>query len=79
MLEGLQNLWALVNVQVCVHYDGKLYEFVPWNGVVRWEMSPWGYWYITAENETHMVNLFSFSDSFSFVIIVTLWLDSDTR
>ncbi|KAG2249914.1 hypothetical protein Bca52824_089542 [Brassica carinata] len=23
----------------------------------RWEMSPWGYWYMTAENETHMVEL----------------------
>ncbi|CAF2031489.1 unnamed protein product [Brassica oleracea var. botrytis] len=42
---------------ICVHYDGKLYEFVPWNGVVSWEMSPWGYWYMTAENETHMVEL----------------------
>lgn len=52
------------NVQVCVHYDGKLYEFVPWNGVVSWEMSPWGYWYMTAENETHMVIFFVSSSMF---------------
>lgn len=42
-------------LQVGVHYGGKFYEFVPWNGVVTWEIATWGYWYIAAENETHMV------------------------
>lgn len=42
-------------LQVGVHYGGKFYEFVPWNGVVSWEIATWGYWYITAENDTHMV------------------------
>ncbi|XP_010436708.1 PREDICTED: tocopherol cyclase, chloroplastic-like [Camelina sativa] len=58
---GLRQLPGLNTYEnaalVCVHYDGKFYELVPWNGVVRWEMSPWGYWYVTAENETHMVEL----------------------
>ncbi|KAE8732620.1 putative tocopherol cyclase [Hibiscus syriacus] len=27
-----------------VHYDGILYEFVPWNGALSWEISHWGYW-----------------------------------
>ncbi|KAH7574246.1 hypothetical protein JRO89_XS03G0270500 [Xanthoceras sorbifolium] len=40
-----------------VHYDGIFYEFVPWNGVVNWEIAPWGYWYIAAENERHLVEL----------------------
>ncbi|KAK2661206.1 hypothetical protein Ddye_007739 [Dipteronia dyeriana] len=40
-----------------VHYDGNFYEFVPWNGVVSWEIAQWGYWYMAAENETHMVEL----------------------
>ncbi|KAJ0030796.1 hypothetical protein Pint_12818 [Pistacia integerrima] len=40
-----------------VHYDGIFYEFVPWNGVVNWEIAPWGYWFMAAENETHMVEL----------------------
>ncbi|TYI79876.1 hypothetical protein E1A91_D05G052000v1 [Gossypium mustelinum] len=40
-----------------VHYDGIFYEFVPWNGVLSWEIAPWGYWCIAAENETHMVEL----------------------
>ncbi|KAK3212963.1 hypothetical protein Dsin_017669 [Dipteronia sinensis] len=40
-----------------VHYDGNFYEFVPWNGVVNWEIAQWGYWYMAAENERHMVEL----------------------
>ncbi|GLU01442.1 hypothetical protein SLE2022_187490 [Rubroshorea leprosula] len=60
-----------------VHYGGIFYEFVPWNGVLNWEVAelhhaarwaarlnegcwevaPWGYWYMAAENETHMVEL----------------------
>lgn len=43
-------------LQIAVHYGGVFYEFVPWNGSVTWEISPWGHWYITAENETHKVN-----------------------
>uniref|UniRef100_A0A6M2EGC4 Tocopherol cyclase n=1 Tax=Populus davidiana TaxID=266767 RepID=A0A6M2EGC4_9ROSI len=40
-----------------VHSDGIFYEFVPWNGVVNWEVSPWGYWHMSAENEKHLVEL----------------------
>ncbi|XP_017255764.1 probable tocopherol cyclase, chloroplastic [Daucus carota subsp. sativus] len=40
-----------------VHYEGVLYEFVPWNGVVEWEISPWGCWQISAENKTHKIEL----------------------
>ncbi|KAK2661208.1 hypothetical protein Ddye_007741 [Dipteronia dyeriana] len=40
-----------------VHYDGNFYEFVPWNGVVNWEIAQWGSWYMAAENEMHMVEL----------------------
>ncbi|CAH9074244.1 unnamed protein product [Cuscuta europaea] len=42
---------------IAVHYGGVFYEFVPWNGSVTWEISPWGHWYLTAENETHMVEV----------------------
>lgn len=44
-------------LQIGVHYDGVFYEFVPWNGVLSWEIAQWGYWYMAAENETHMVIL----------------------
>ncbi|KAJ4958658.1 hypothetical protein NE237_025769 [Protea cynaroides] len=40
-----------------VHYGGTFYEFVPWNGVVNWEIAPWGYWHMSAENQTHKVEL----------------------
>ncbi|KAJ4830767.1 Tocopherol cyclase, chloroplastic [Turnera subulata] len=40
-----------------VHYDGDFYEFAPWNGVLNWEIAPWGSWYMSAENETHLVQL----------------------
>lgn len=49
-----QMLWCWL-VQIGVHYGGIFYEFVPWNGVVSWEIAPWGKWYIVAENQTHKV------------------------
>lgn len=42
-------------MQIGVHYGGVFYEFVPWHGVVYWEVDPWGHWCISAENETHAV------------------------
>lgn len=42
-------------MQIAVHYDGVFYEFVPWNGVVNWEIAQWGCWSMSAENETHKV------------------------
>lgn len=41
--------------QIGVHYDGSFYEFVPWTGTVSWEISPWGYWHLSAENGAYMV------------------------
>ncbi|KAI3717643.1 hypothetical protein L1987_69394 [Smallanthus sonchifolius] len=40
-----------------VHYGGIFYEFVPWNGIVEWEVAQWGYWHVTADNGTHKVEL----------------------
>lgn len=53
----LIKLW----VQIGVHYGGVFYEFVPWNGVVNWEVDPWGHWIFSAENETHAVITFTCS------------------
>ena len=41
--------------QIGVHFGGTFYEFVPWNGVVEWEITQWGHWHVTADNETHKV------------------------
>lgn len=46
---------VMMALQIGIHYAGTFYEFVPWNGVVTWEIAPWGYWSISAENETHKV------------------------
>ncbi|GKE44584.1 tocopherol cyclase, partial [Tanacetum coccineum] len=43
--------------QIGVHFGGIFYEFVPWNGVVEWEIAQWGHWHVTADNETHKVEL----------------------
>lgn len=53
--------WSNWWVQVGVHYGGVFYEFVPWNGVVSWDVDPWGHWFFSAENETYMVTVLVFS------------------
>lgn len=40
-----------------IHYGGKFYEFVPWNGVVSWEVATWGYWFMSADNGNYVVEL----------------------
>ncbi|XVE71035.1 hypothetical protein DITRI_Ditri10aG0117600 [Diplodiscus trichospermus] len=59
---GLRQLPGLTDTfenaaLIGVHYNGVFYEFVPWNGNLSWEIAQWGYWFVTAENETHMVEL----------------------
>jgi len=43
--------------QIGIHYGGKFYEFVPWNGVVSWEVATWGYWFMSADNGNYVVNI----------------------
>lgn len=42
---------------VGIHYQGKFYEFVPWNGRVSWQVSPWGSWRVWAEQPDYIVEL----------------------
>lgn len=53
-------------MQVGIHYDGIFYEFVPWTGGVSWEIAPWGYWNISAENELYKVSYFVFCSYLGF-------------
>lgn len=56
-------LWWMESVaMVGVHYKGKFYEFVPWNGKVTWEISPWGYWRMLAHNADYEVELTATTD-----------------
>ncbi|KAK2446232.1 tocopherol cyclase, chloroplastic [Trifolium repens] len=45
-----------------IHYGGKFYEFVPWNGVVSWEVATWGYWFMSADNGNYVVELEATTD-----------------
>lgn len=45
-----------------IHYGGKFYEFVPWNGVVNWEVATWGYWFMSADNGNYVVELEATAD-----------------
>ncbi|KAH6835831.1 tocopherol cyclase [Perilla frutescens var. hirtella] len=55
-LPGLGDTFENVAL-IGVHYGGLFYEFVPWNGVVNWEVDPWGHWCFSAENEAHVVEV----------------------
>ncbi|XP_071694632.1 tocopherol cyclase, chloroplastic-like [Rutidosis leptorrhynchoides] len=45
-------------IQIGVHFGGIFHEFAPWNGVIEREIiAQWGYWHVTADNETHKVEL----------------------
>ncbi|MGD1920943.1 MAG: tocopherol cyclase family protein [Pleurocapsa sp.] len=44
-----QVLWWEEEVAlVGIHYQGKFYEFAPWNSQVTWRIKPWGNWQIQA-------------------------------
>lgn len=42
---------------VGLHYDGRFYEFAPWNSTVGWEVKPWGQWHIWAESDRWLVDV----------------------
>ncbi|MUG91604.1 tocopherol cyclase [Scytonema sp. UIC 10036] len=51
-------LWWMESVaMVGLHYQGKFYEFVPWNSQVNWNISPWGKWHIQAKNSHYEVEV----------------------
>jgi tocopherol cyclase len=51
-------LWWMESVaMVGLHYQGKFYEFVPWNSQVRWNIEPWGRWQMQARNSHYEVEL----------------------
>jgi tocopherol cyclase len=53
-----QVLWWEEEVAlVGIHYQGKFYEFAPWNSEVSWEIQPWGKWQIQAKSAEFMVTL----------------------
>ncbi len=45
-----------------IHYQGKFYEFVPWNSEVSWQIQPWGNWQMQASNPEYEVTLTGTTD-----------------
>ncbi|UIE37586.1 tocopherol cyclase family protein [Leptodesmis sichuanensis] len=53
-----QVLWWFESVALIgIHHRGQFYEFAPWNATVGWEVEPWGYWHVWAENEKYTVTV----------------------
>jgi tocopherol cyclase len=40
-----------------VHYQGRLYEFAPWNSDVSWFVTPWGEWSMQAHNHSYAIEV----------------------
>ena len=56
-------LWWMESVaMIGLHYQGKFYEFVPWNSQVHWNIQPWGRWEMQARNEKYEVELVGTTD-----------------
>jgi tocopherol cyclase len=54
--------WMESVAMVGVHYQGKFYEFVPWNSKVNWKIHPWGEWQMWASNAEYAVELTAITD-----------------
>jgi len=51
-------LWWMESVaMIGIHHQGKFYEFVPWNSEVKWNIHPWGFWQMKAQNAHYEVEL----------------------
>lgn len=56
-------LWWMESVaMIGIHHKGKFYEFVPWNSAVKWEIKPWGSWWMQARNNQFEVELSGTTD-----------------
>lgn len=53
-----QVLWWQEEVALIgIHYQGKFYEFAPWNSQVNWQVEPWGSWKLHGESTNYKVTL----------------------
>lgn len=47
---------------VGLHYQGKFYEFAPWNSQVSWSVSPWGYWSMQGKSDRFSIEVQGHTD-----------------
>ena len=58
-----QVLWWQEEVALIgIHYQGKFYEFAPWNSQVSWHVEPWGKWQIKAVSKQYRVSIIGTTD-----------------
>ncbi|VEP18178.1 conserved hypothetical protein [Hyella patelloides LEGE 07179] len=49
--------WSEAVGLIGIHYQGKFYEFAPWNSQINWDIKPWGEWKMRACNDNYSVTL----------------------
>lgn len=49
---GIRDIlwWQETVGLIGIHYQGKFYEFAPWNAQINWKIEPWGEWQMSALN-----------------------------
>ncbi|MEL6579852.1 MAG: tocopherol cyclase family protein [Cyanobacteria bacterium J06621_12] len=53
-----QILWWTEEVGLIgIHYQGRFYEFAPWNSQLSWQIEPWGKWVLQAKSAQYHVTL----------------------
>lgn len=58
-----QMMWWTEEVaMICLHCQGKFYEFVPWNAQVNWQIKPWEKWEMQAFNDNFEVAITGTTD-----------------
>lgn len=51
-----QVLWWQEEVALIgIHYQGKFYEFAPWNSQIIWQIEPWGSWHLQGMSQDFQV------------------------
>ena len=59
-----QVLWWDEEVALIgIHYQGKFYEFAPWNSQVSWRIEPWGKWQMQGISSEFEISLTGTTDS----------------
>lgn len=49
--------WQEEVALIGIHYQGKFYEFAPWNSQVTWQVTPWGNWQLQGKSTDYKVTL----------------------
>jgi len=59
-----QVLWWQEEVALIgIHYQGKFYEFAPWNSEVSWRIEPWGKWQMEGISNEFKISLTGTADA----------------